>query len=268
LSLALLHHLIANRLNRSFGRPVMARIAEASGGNPFFAVEIARVLAHDSKDQEGHRPLPVPDSVRKLASERVGGLSAAAREAVLVAASLSRPTIEMVVAALPSESDPLQAVLEAEAAGVLLSERDRVRFTHPLLASAVYGSASDARRRRLHRRLAEIVTDTEERARHLAQSAIEVDESTAARVEEAAHQAAFRGAFDTAVELFEAARRLTPLQNNEPCMRRRCSELATSAERGCSRRTRRWTVFRPRCRRSGSSCWRRSSGTTERSGKP
>ena len=63
LSLALLHHLIANRLNRSFGRPVMARIAEASGGNPFFAVEIARVLAHDSKDQEGHRPLPVPDSV-------------------------------------------------------------------------------------------------------------------------------------------------------------------------------------------------------------
>ena len=232
LSLASLHHVIANRLDRSFGRPVLARIADASGGNPFFAVEIARVLGQESNDQEGHRPLPVPDSVKKLARDRVDGLSALAREAVLVAASLSRPTIEMVVAALPSESDPLQAVLEAETAGVLLTERDRVRFTHPLLASAVYGSASDARRRQLHGRLAEIVMDTEERARHLAQSAIEADECTAAKVEEAADQAALRGAFDTAVELFEAACRLTPRENEDACLRRRLGQASSLLRSG------------------------------------
>jgi DNA-binding CsgD family transcriptional regulator len=130
-----------------------------------------------------------------------------------VAASLSRPTIETVVAALPGDWDALTAVVEAEESGVLVTEDARVRFTHPLLASAVYALASDARRRHLHGRLAEVVTDAEERARHLAQSATEADESTASEVEQAARQAALRGAFDAAVELFEAACRLTPPVN-------------------------------------------------------
>ena len=143
---------------------MLARIAEASGGNPFFAVEIARALADSASDLGGHRPLPVPRSVQKLAAERVSVLSSAAREAVLAVASLSRPTIETVVAALPGEGDALSAVLEAEESGVLVTEDARVRFTHPLLASAVYASASDARRRQLHRRLAEVVSDTEARA--------------------------------------------------------------------------------------------------------
>ena len=74
-----------------------------------------------------------------------------------------------IAAALPSDSDGTTAVLEAEGAGILVSEHGRVRFTHPLLASAVYGSASDTQRRVLHRRLAEVVNDAEERARHLSQ---------------------------------------------------------------------------------------------------
>jgi DNA-binding CsgD family transcriptional regulator len=192
---------------------MLARIADASGGNPFFAVEIARALADGASELGGHRPLPVPRSTQKLAAERVSALSSAAREAVLVAASLSRPTVETVVAALPSGWDALTAVVEAEESGVLVTEDARVRFTHPLLASAVYASASDARRRHVHRRLAEIVTDEEERARHLAQSATEADESMAIEVEQAARQAALRGAFDAAVELFEAACRLTPPAN-------------------------------------------------------
>ena len=230
LSLASLHHVVGDRLGRSFGRPTMARIAEASGGNPFFAVEIARALADDSSGGRG--PLPVPESVRKLASERVGGLSERAREVVLVAASLSRPTIEMVVAALPSEPDPLQAFLEAEEAGVLATERGRVRFTHPLLAAAVYASASDARRRQLHRRLAEVVQDTEERARHLAQSAVDAEESAAAQVEEAAQHAALRGAFDAAVELFEAAGRLTPPEEDAARFRRRLGQASALLRTG------------------------------------
>ena len=86
---------------------MLARIAEASGGNPFFALEIARALA-GAEVTGGHRPLPVPRSVQAFAAERVGALSNAAREAVLVAASLSRPTIDMVVAALPDEGDALR----------------------------------------------------------------------------------------------------------------------------------------------------------------
>ena len=117
-----------------------------------------------------------------------------------------------------------------------LSERDRVRFTHPLIASAVYGSASPERRRQLHERLAAVVSDTEQRARHLALSATEPDEEIAAELERAAQQAAARGAQQAAAELFEAAGRLTPgrpARGARPracsARRRRCSPPGTSA---------------------------------------
>ena len=115
---------------------------------------------------------------------------------------------------------------------MLVTERHRVRFTHPLLASAVYGTASDARRRRLHRHLAEVVMDMEERARHLAQSAIDVDESTASQVEEAAEQAALRGAFDAAAELFEASCRLTPPDKGDARMRRHLGQASSLLRAG------------------------------------
>jgi predicted ATPase len=151
LSLASLRHIVRERLGTSPTRPVIARIAEASGGNPFFAIEIARALGGRAAGPGDHGPLPVPHSVQKLAAERVDALSGAAREAVLVAASLSRPTADAVVTALPDEPDGGTAIAEAEDAGVLVIEQGRIRFTHPLLASAVYASVSAARRRALHR---------------------------------------------------------------------------------------------------------------------
>ena len=87
---------------------------------------------------------------------------------------------------------------------------DEVSFTHPLLASAAYGSITAAERRRLHRRLAEVVSDPEERARHLAMSAEAPDKDVAAALEDAARGAAARGAPAAAAELAELAVRLTP----------------------------------------------------------
>jgi len=71
---------------------MIARIAEASGGNPFFAIEVALAGGGRAAGPSEHAPLPVPHCVQKPAAERVNALSDAAREAVLVAASLSRPT--------------------------------------------------------------------------------------------------------------------------------------------------------------------------------
>ena len=232
LSLASLHHIVSSRLARPLTRPMLARIAQASRGNPFFALEIARALAGAGEESGGQRPLPVPRSVQTLAAERVGALSLAAQEAVLVAAALSRPTIETVAAALEDEREARSAILEAEEAGVLVTEQGRVRFTHPLLASAVYGAASGARRGQLHRRLAAVVTDEEERARHLAQSATHADEATASTVEQAARQAALRGAFDAAVELFAAACRLTPADRDEVLVRRTLGHASSLLKTG------------------------------------
>ena len=220
LSLASLHHLVRERLGTSPTRPLIARIAEASGGNPFFAIEIARATGGRATGPGELAPLPVPHSMQKLAAERVNALSGTAQEAVLVAASLSRPTADGILAALPHDSDGGAALAEAEDVGVLVTEQGRIRFAHPLLASAVYASASEARRRALHRRLAQVVSDEEERARHLAQSLTEADESVAAEIEGAARQTGLRAAFDAAAELFGAACRLTPAANREPLARR------------------------------------------------
>jgi DNA-binding CsgD family transcriptional regulator len=224
LALASLHHLIRSRLGVSPPRPLLARVAGASGGNPFFALELARALVEDRDDRLLGDPLPVPRSLLDLVAARLRRLSPAAREAVLIAASVSRPTVTLVVDALAPGSDAVSALVEAEEAGVVFSEHGRLRFAHPVLASVVYGSASEERRRRLHRRLAKLVVDPEDRAHHLAQSTLQADEAIAAEVERVAGRAAVRGAQDTAAELFEAACRLTPPHRKVELARRSIDE--------------------------------------------
>jgi DNA-binding CsgD family transcriptional regulator len=232
LSLAVLHHLISRRLGVSLPRSTLARVAEASGGNPFFALEIAQALAGTAEERTLEDPLPVPRRLQHLVADRLSMLSAQAQDVVLAAATLSRPTVPLVVEAMSGETDALPAIIEAEDAGVLVIEHERIRFTHPLLASSVYGCASDGRRRQLHRRLAEVVTDAEERARHLAQSVTEADERLAAEIEQAARQVSLRGANDAAAELFEASCRLTPADRRESLARRRLGQAAARLRTG------------------------------------
>ena len=54
LSLGGLHELFAARLGRSFPRPTMAQIAEVSGGNPFYALELAHALGGQSPVCKGN----------------------------------------------------------------------------------------------------------------------------------------------------------------------------------------------------------------------
>ena len=225
LSLAALHHLVKARLGSSLPRPLLARLADASGGNPFFALEMARALAGRAGDHSAGEPLPVPQSLEELVAARVSGLSAPARQVLLATTALSHPTAATLAQALPAD-DVQAGLLEAEEAGVLVTEQDRVRFSHPLLASFVYGSASAERRRQLHARLAAVVVDAEERGRHLALSATEPDEPTAAELEQAAGQAAKRGAQRAAAELYEASRRLTPEGRSADVVRRTLREAS------------------------------------------
>jgi DNA-binding NarL/FixJ family response regulator len=223
LSLGALYHLVRSRLGRSLPRPLLARLAATSGGNPFYALEVARALAPDRADVPTH-PLPVPRSLEELVGTRVDGLSPPARQLTLAVAAASQPTVSVLAATLHADADFGAALLEAEEAGVLSSEGDRVRFAHPLLASVVYGSASAERRRQLHQRLTIVVSDPEERARHLALSTAEPDEDIAAELEAAAGTAARRGAQEAAAELFGASRRLTPPDREDELIGRTLGE--------------------------------------------
>ena len=91
-----------------------------------------------------------------------------------------------------------------------VSADERIEFVHPLFASAVYSSAPLDRRRETHRALADVVRNTEERARHLALGCQPSRERVARAVEAAARGARLRGAPDTAAELTEFALRLLP----------------------------------------------------------
>lgn len=213
LSRGALQRLLRARFDSPFPRPVMSRIERASAGNPLFALEVARALCSAPVDLG--MPLPVPESLRGVVVGRVSALRPAAREALLVAAALARPTGELLVRASSAAG-----VAAAEESGLLRFDRGRPTFTHPLYASAVYMAAATRRRRRLHRRLASVVSEPEERARHLALAAERPDEEVALVLEQAAAAARSRGAWDAAGELFEHSRQLTPPDRFDVACRR------------------------------------------------
>ena len=208
LSLGALQAMFRARLGRSWPRPILQRIHENSAGNPFFALEIARALERDSVSPGS--ALPVPRDLGELLRARIDVLPRGTRSALLVASVCSQPTPALVGAASGLNLAVPDALAAAERAGVIEIRAGQVRFTHPLLASAVYAGASTDERRAVHRALADRAPDPEERARHLALSSEGPDSSIAAALDEAARLARARGSPDSAAELAGLARTLTP----------------------------------------------------------
>src|SRR5439155_23866927 len=192
-----------------YQRPVLRRIAEVSDGNPLFALEIAHALGPAPALEPG-LPLPVPDDLRELVAARVASLPPKGRQALPAAAALPRPTTDLV-----EQCASASGLAAAEEASLLRVQGERVVFVHPLYASAVYAAAATSPRRALHIRLAELVADPEERARHLALGAVHPDESVASKLDSAAVQARGRGAWDAAGDLLELAGKFTPLDQVE-----------------------------------------------------
>jgi DNA-binding CsgD family transcriptional regulator len=208
LALDALAHLLQDRLGAPFRRSTMVRLATMSGGNAFFALEIARASILGDEPAAGE-PLPVPNSARDLTRRRMAALSDRDRRVLLVVAALSAPTLT----AVDSDHDldrPRDVLVRAVDAGLIEVEGEHLRFTHPLFGSAILSEATPEQLRALHCRVAPIATDPEERARHLALGSEGPDPLVASALDEAARRARSRGAPDAAAELSEMALRLTP----------------------------------------------------------
>jgi DNA-binding CsgD family transcriptional regulator len=199
---------LRDHVGDDLGHPVLLRLHRVSQGNPFFALEIARALADGAIPSEPGRPLPVPDDLQQLLRARLGTLPSGGVDALVVVAAATRPTTELVAGAGGQRA--LAGIARAEEADIVRLDGERIDFTHPLLGSTVYAAASTRTRRRVHGRLAELVVDPEERARHLAFAAPGPDPAVADALDAAARHASARGASDAAAELAELARRLTP----------------------------------------------------------
>ena len=220
-----LNTLLHARLGTVLSRPLLRRIHELSGGNPFFALELGR----EPERVEPGRGLPPTLDV--LVHGRVSALPEEARTALFAAAAASQPTIELVERAVGTPD----ALAPAEAAHIVVLAHGNVSFEHPLLASAVYSVADPSQRRAMHRRLARLVRDPEERARHLAQAATGPNKAVAFALEEGAATARSRGAPAAAAELSEQAAELTPLANTAAARRRKSDAGYYHFESGDSR---------------------------------
>jgi DNA-binding CsgD family transcriptional regulator/tetratricopeptide (TPR) repeat protein len=206
LDIGALHRLLSTRLGIPLSRPALRRVHAESAGNPFVALEIGRALARRGIVRITDGPLPVPDTLSDLIGERLRELPGSAVGALGIVAVMPGAPVSRYLAAGMAGGDLDAAVV----AGVLEVDSGRVRFTHPLLASAVLGAIPPGRRRELHAAAATNAVDAEERAHHRALAADGPDGQIAAELDRAAGLAERRGAPAAAAELLELAASLTP----------------------------------------------------------
>jgi DNA-binding CsgD family transcriptional regulator len=238
LSLAALHHLLRERLGLELSRPELVRVREAAGGNPFFALELGRELLDADRRTAAGRGFQVPESLRAVLGGRMARLPTETGDVLLIAAALARPTVDLVAAAHGDREAVLETLDFAARESVVELDGPQLRFTHPLLASICYEQAPLWKRHAVHRVLAAVVIDVEERARHLALAADGPDTAVARELDAAAKQAAARGALAAAADLSELAGELTP---GDPALDRErrlraaaLHRLAGNAERAAS----------------------------------
>jgi DNA-binding CsgD family transcriptional regulator len=229
LSLGATHKVLRTRLGRTFARPTVLRVHELSGGNPFFALELARRLGPEA---DTIRPLPVPDALDELLAGRFDGLPDATRNALLVVAAAGHPSTDL-LRAVGVADDALGPAFAAELVELV---DGTIRFTHPLLGSLLYQTHTAAEQRHAHARLAEIADDALTYARHLALATDRPDSEVAAALERAATASRRRGAPIFAAELGEHALRLTPSDAVEDRHRRAIATARAHWEAGEARR--------------------------------
>ena len=169
---------------------VATKVIAATAGNPLALTGLAKELTESQL--AGLSPLPDPLPTGELIEARfarqVQLLPQETQIALLLAAA--EPTRDLVTidraagelgTSLARSSPPRQLQLITTESGI--------EFRHPLIRSAVYSSASAARRREIHLALAAALdeaTDPERWAMHRALAAIGPDEEVAAALEESA----------------------------------------------------------------------------------
>ncbi|BCB76189.1 hypothetical protein Pflav_025990 [Phytohabitans flavus] len=208
LGVGALYHVVRARLGVSLSRPIGARIARESGGNPLLAIELSRAVSRLPRPPLPGEELPVGSSLRQLLRDALAALPEVSRDAVRRAALLTVPTLADLAAAGVA-ADAFDA---AEEAGLLAVTVSTVEFAHPMYAAAVVAGIPPGVRRRLHRALADAVADPDERARQLARCTDEPDAAVAAELAAAADRQRARGAPAVAVDLYERAAALTPAE--------------------------------------------------------
>ncbi|MGW0871228.1 BTAD domain-containing putative transcriptional regulator [Streptomyces sp. NPDC002740] len=189
----------------------VAALAERTGGNPFYVLESARLLASEGALVAVSE---VPQGVRDVLRRRLALLPAAARSAVQLTAAVGlEADVALLLDAADAAEDEMLEGLDAALAADLLTAPGpgRVRFVHALVRDTVYTDLSGVRRSRLHARIAQVLRrhrpdDFAALAHHFTHAGSPADAPPAVRYAlRAAEVAERRYAHDIAVGLIQQA---------------------------------------------------------------
>lgn len=198
LSLGAIAHIVRPRVDANLSRHRIARIHERSAGNPFHAIQLARV-----RDDE------LPETLAAGLHQRLAEAPEAAKP-VLEALAVRGPLPAAGLAGFRAVD--AAGLDDAIAAGLVVEDGEVVRFDHPLLAEAAYRRIPPGRRRALHAEAAAAAAREQDRARHLALAASAPDRETAEFLASVARSERARGAPEVAAELAAHARRIMPAE--------------------------------------------------------
>ena len=209
---------------------VRARILAEARGNPLALLELPREQS-PMRPADGFGPpadLGPQSRIEAGFRRRVQELPTESRRLLLLAAA--EPTGEP--ALLWRSAAELNIATDAVGPAVgdgILELGTRITFRHPLMRSAIYGSASAEDRRAAHRALAAVTRaelDPDRRAWHLARAVLAPDENIADELERSADRAQARGGLPAAAAFLQRAAALSV----EPGKRARRALAAAEAK--------------------------------------
>ena len=193
---------------------VKAQILAETRGNPLALIELPRGLT-PAELAGGFGLLEAPRLASRIEQtflKRVRALPPDTQRLLLTAAAEPLGDSRLLWQAAGQLGIGVDAGRPAEAAG-LIELGLRVRFSHPLVRSAVYRAADPGDRRDVHQALAEAtdpVLDPDRRAWHRAHAAATPDEAVAAELARSADRAQRRGGLAAAAAFLQRAAELTP----------------------------------------------------------
>jgi DNA-binding CsgD family transcriptional regulator len=214
---------------------VRDQILAETQGNPLALLELPRGL--NPQQLAGGFGLPsavrLSGDIEENFRRRVDVLPDQTRRLLLIAAAEPLGDPALVWGAAARMGIGAEATAPATEAG-LVEFGMRVRFRHPLVRSAVYGSASPHERQEVHGALA-AVTDAEQdpdrHAWHRAHAAPGPDEAVAAELERSAGRAQARGGIAAAAAFLERATMLTldPIRRTERALAAASAKIKAGA---------------------------------------
>jgi DNA-binding CsgD family transcriptional regulator len=215
-----------------------ALLADAAG-NPLALVELpaarrAADLWPAADSLAG--PLPVGDLLRRSFTTRLSELPGRTQTLLLVASADAGCSLgELaraagIVRGSPVDEADIQPAIDAR---LVRLAGDKVAFSHPLIAAAIYQSAPVAARQQIHRALAEVLPAGEDRrVWHRAAAALGPDDGVAGELAALADQAARRGAVAASIAALDRASSLVTDKARQTGLLLRASECAVELGRG------------------------------------